>query len=411
MKRKFAVISLVLWMTTACSNGGPTPTEAILDESIDLAATATIEVATDSPSPTPTETVTPSPTPTELPPYPEEGYGPTNFPQSVNPLTGLPVSNASILDKRPVAMKINIVPRTSTRPPWGLSQADIVFDYYQNSGYTRFHTIFYGDDTDLGGAIRSARFPDHFLIRMYKSIFAYGSADPRINERLFNAEYSNRLVLEGGGSGLCPPSAEAPLCRFDPQGYDLLLGGTREIHGYARAEGVDDRRQNLDGMYFNMNAPSTGQEGQQLTVRYSADNYVRWEYDPISETYLRFQDDSFDEGEGETFAPLIDRNNDEQIATDNVVVVFMEHSFFRKPPGEIIEILVSGSGPAYAFRNGKAYEVRWNIPAPDSLLYLTFTDGTPFPYKPGNTWYQVIGNTSKFGNPEQDSWRFDFLIP
>ena len=47
--------------------------------------------------------------------------------------------------------------------------------------------------------------------------------------------------------------------------------------------------------------------------------------------------------------------------------------------------VVSGSGPAYAFRDGMVYEVRWNIPAPDSVLYLTNPDGTPFPYKPGNT--------------------------
>jgi hypothetical protein len=408
--KKISVLLIILWIGAACSNGDPNPTEAVATKAPTLVVSPIPDDATDTPIP-PTDTATPNPTPTDIPAYPAEGYGPTNFPKSVNPLTGLPVADASLLDKRPVAIKINIVPRTSTRPPWGLSNADIVFDYYQNSGYTRFHTIFYGEETELGGAIRSARFPDHSLIRMYKSIFAYGSADPLINERLFGAEYSDRLVLEGGGIGLCPPSARAPLCRFDPQGYDLLLGGTDEIHSYIRDQGVDDRRQNLDGMYFNLETPSGGQEGKQISVRYSADDYVLWEFDPSSETYLRFQDDSFDIGEGETFAPLVDRNNDEQISSDNVVVLLMEHSFFRKPPGEIIEILVSGSGPAYAFRDGKAYEIVWNIPAPDSVLYLTYPDGTPYPYKPGNTWYQVIGQSSTISNLEEGSWRYDFLLP
>lgn len=408
--KRLSVLFFLLWFLAACSNGGPEPSEAVNMKAPTLTFTPFQQRAADTPIP-PTDTPTPNPTPTEIPAYPIDGYGPTNFPNSINPLTGLPVASASLLDKRPVALKINIVPRTSTRPPWGLSKADIVFDYYQNSGYTRFHSIFYGQDVELGGAIRSARFPDHSLIRMYKSIFAYGSADPLVNEKLFSAEYSDRLVLEGGGSGLCPPTAEKPMCRFDPQGYDLLLGGTEGIHRYIRDQGVDDSRQNLDGMYFNLEVPPGGSGGEKVTVRYSSDDYLLWEYDPSSKRYLRFQDDSFDVGGGETFAPLLDRNNDDQVSADNVVVLLMEHSFFRKPPGEIIEILVSGSGPAYAFRNGKMFETRWNIPAPDSVLYLTFPDGTPYPYNPGNTWYQVMGQSSTISDDEEGSWRYDFLIP
>jgi hypothetical protein len=89
----------------------------------------------------------------------------------------------------------------------------------------------------------------------------------------------------------------------------------------------------------------------------------------------------------------------------------MEHSYYRKPPSEIIEILVSGSGPAFAFRDGEVHEVRWNIPAPDSVLYLTYEDGTPYPYKPGSTWYQVIGQNSSITSPEDGTWRFEFMIP
>jgi len=408
--KKLPILLAVIFLLSACSNGDPTQTESVKIQATTVPATATQPPSTPT-QPDPTATATLVPTPSATPIYPDEGYGPDNYPSNVNPLTGLFVDNEHFLDKRPVAIKINIVPRTATRPPWGLTDADIVFDYYQNNGYTRFHTIFYGQDAELAGPIRSARFPDHFLIRMYKSIFAYGSADPLINERLFGAEYSDRLVLEGGGSGLCPPTDTAPLCRFDPQGYAHLLGGTQEIHAYGQNHGVIDRRQNLDGMYFNLETPSGGQAVDNVNVRYSKDSYLLWEYDETDGIYLRFQDDSFDQGEGETFTPLIDRNNEEQISAENVVVLLMEHSYYRKPPSEIIEVLVSGSGPAYAFRDGKVYEVRWNIPAPDSVLYLTYPDGTPYPYKPGNTWYQVIGQASSITSPDDNTWRFEFMIP
>jgi len=407
---RISILLAVVFLISACSNGDPTPTEAVRTQA--LVATATKTKLPPSPTePEPTATTTNVPTPSPTPEYPAEGFGPQDFPRNVNPLTGLYASTENFLDKRPVAVKINIVPRTSTRPPWGLSEADIVFDYYQNNGYTRFHTIFYGQDAVLAGPIRSARFPDHFLIRMYKSIFAYGSADPIINERLFGSEYSDRLVLEGGGSGICPPTSTAPLCRYDPQGYAHLLGGTKEIRDYAEDQGVDDRLQELDGMYFILEPPSGGQAADQVNIRYSMDSYLLWEYDPTDGHYLRFQDDSFNQGEGETFAPLIDRNNDQQVSADNVVVLLMEHSYYRRPPSEIVEVLISGSGPAYAFRDGKVYEVRWNIPAPDSVLYLTYEDGSPFPYKPGNTWYQVIGQSSSVSSQDDDSWRFEFLIP
>jgi hypothetical protein len=409
MKTITTAISLA-FVISACSFLRPNPVETIVVQDTSVPTTPvppTITPTTLPPTLTPTVTVTLTSTPA----YPAEGYGPDDFPTDINPLTGLRVVDPDLLDRRPLAIKINIVPRTSTRPPWGLSAADMVYEYYQNNGYTRFHAIYLGEDAELAGPIRSGRFPDHYLIRMYKSIFAYGSADRTINDRLLNAEYSNRLVLEGGRRTICPPSAAAPLCRFDPQGFDLLLGGTTEIHEFVQNQGVDDERQDLDGMWFKLEPPSGGEEGVGVTIRYSSDDYTRWGYNIARQKYLRYQDNVFDTGGGEEFAPLLDRNNEENIVADNVVVLLMEHTFYRKPPAEIIEILVSGSGPAYAFRDGKVYEVRWNIPAQDSVLYLTDEDGEPFPFKPGKTWFEVVGQSSSITSPEEGEWRFQFQIP
>jgi hypothetical protein len=408
--KRIATLLIPALFFCACSIFGPEPTQTFPVETTVVPTTPARPTATLTPVP-PTATPTRTVTKTATPGYPPEGYGPTGFPADVNPLTGLKVADPELLDRRPLAIKINIVPRTNTRPPWGLSAADIVFEYYQNNGYSRFHALFLGEDTELAGPIRSGRFPDHYLIQMYKSIFAYGSADQTINNRLLNAAYSDRLVLEGGRSTLCPPVAAAALCRFDPQGFDFLLGGTEALHGFIRSQGVDDTRQDLDGMSFLMEPPVGGEDGSQVTVRYSGDSYLRWEYNLARRKYLRYQDNIFDTGGGEEYAPLIDRNNEENIVADNVVVAFMEHSFFREPPAEIIEILVSGSGPAYLFRDGKVYEVRWNIPAPDSVLYLTDNAGNPFPFKPGSTWFEVIGNSSLISTPDEGQWRFDFKVP
>jgi hypothetical protein len=342
--------------------------------------------------------------------------GPENFASNVDPLTGLVVADPKLLERRPVAVKINVVPRTSTRPPWGLSFADIVYDYYHNDGYSRFHAIFYGQDAELVGPIRSGRLLDSDLIRMYQSIFAYGSADSRVNQRFFNAEYANRLILEGATvkcppSNATPPATAVPLCRYDPSGYDHLLGNTAALSQLATSRKVDNVRQNLNGMSFSTSIPANGVAGNQLFVRYSGDNYLRWDYDPASGKYLRFQDDVYDQGQGESYAALTDRLNNQQISAANVIVIVVPHTYFTPPPGEIVEILLSGTGKAYAFRDGQMYEVTWNRPGLNTVLYLTNADGTRFNFKPGNTWIQVISTTSLVTPKDAGVWRYDFRIP
>ncbi|HJW90653.1 MAG TPA: DUF3048 C-terminal domain-containing protein [Anaerolineales bacterium] len=410
LRIRFTTLVLFTLGLAACSAPTPviTPAET---ESPTLAPTLTARPTETAVPPTATITPTVPPTLTPTPAYPPEGYGPTDFPDEINPLTGLPAAEPGLLERRPLAFKINLVPRTSTRPPWGLSLADVVFEYYHNAGYSRLHVIYYGNDAELVGPIRSARLLDDPLVQMYKSIFAYGSADQRVNYRLFGSTYSDRLILEGGRRSLCPPTPAAPLCRHDPNGYDILLGGTEQIHAFAVAEGVDDARQDLDGMFFQLEAPPGGEAGDQITTRYSADSYNRWEYDEGSSSYLLFQDNILDTGQGEEFTPLLDRLTEVQISAANVVILFAQHSYFQRPPAEIVEIQLTGSGKGYAFRDGKMYPVTWTHLSPDSLLTLTLEDGEPYPFKPGNTWFQVVGQSTTVTEPASSAWRIEFHLP
>jgi hypothetical protein len=407
---KFIRISLLLaFILTGCGSINIPPTTRTNNTVIPLVSTIT-----PSPSPTDTATATMTPTATETPlptntPTPV-AYGPTNFPDNVDPLTGMVVSDPTLLDRRPIEVKVNVVPRTTNRPPWGLSFADIVYDYYHNDGYSRFNAIFLGKDAELVGPIRSGRLLDYELVHMYQSIFAYGSADAKINARILNSDFSNRVLLEGNAN-TCPPSPSDPFCRYGPNEYDLLLGNTADFSDVITARGVSNGRQNLDGMKFDAEVPTGGVKGSQVYVRYSGDNYTRWDYDPASGNYLRFQDKVFDTGQGEEYEPLTDRLNNQQISASTVVVLLVRHEYYQQPPAEIIDIQLSGIGTAYAFRDGQMYEVQWNRPAINSVLSLSYTDGTPFPYKPGSTWFQVVGVSTQAADKGAGAWRFNFLMP
>ncbi len=117
----------------------------------------------------------------------------------MDPLTGLEVSDPTLLDRRPMLIKVSNIPRNN-RPQWGLSLADLVFEYYTEEGATRFAAIFLGNNADTVGPIRSGRFIDAQLVDGYKAIFAFGSAYVVEWNRFTHSDFANRLVIEGNST-------------------------------------------------------------------------------------------------------------------------------------------------------------------------------------------------------------------
>jgi hypothetical protein len=353
------------------------------------------ETSTITQLPSAITSITPSPTPTPL--YPVAGYGPSNFPANVDPLTGLTVSDPALLQRRPMLIKVSNLPR-NVRPQWGLSLADIVFEYYTEEGSTRFGAIFYGHDASMVGPIRSGRFIDDDLVRGYKAIFAFGSAYAAEMERFNVSDFANRMVVEGPGK---------PLTRYDPNGYDYLMVNTADLSAYASKQGFNEV-QNLNNMSFKLDAPAGGQPGTQVFVHYSGAIYNRWDYDQASEKYLRFSETAsvINLGQTEQYAQLTDRLTKQPLTFDNVVVLYVIHDLYS--PG-IYDILLSGSGDAVAFRDGQAYKVQWQRNDTD-VVSLTTPDGSPFPFKPGNTWFEVIGLQSTVAQTGE-SWHFTHMMP
>jgi hypothetical protein len=379
----FASLSLVL---AAC--GSTTP----------VAPTATTAPPTVVPSatvpPPPTETPTPLPSPT--PAYPAQGYGPSNFPSTVDPLTGLEVADLTLLDRRPMLIKVSNIPRNN-RPQWGLSLADLVFEYYTEEGATRFAAIFLGNNADIVGPIRSGRFIDGQLVDGYKAIFAFGSAYVAEWDRFVHSDFANRLVIEG---------STTPLTRYEPNGANFLVANTATLSAWATKNGVNGR-QNLDGMSFNLTPPAAGQPVTQVYVRYSSVIYNRWDFDPTTGKYLRFVDAADDyNNNNPQYTQLTDRLTSQPIAFDNLVVLYANYELYS--PG-IYDIQLNGSGDGYAFRDGQAYQVKWQRNSTD-VVSLTNPDGTPFSFKPGTTWFEVLGVSSTL-QKESQVYRFTHYMP
>ena len=386
----FVLLSLTL---TACGSLAPVATP------IPPQASATPAAPTGSPVPAVSQVPTTGATSTStLVPTPvNQAVGPTNFPAGVNPLTGLQVPDPSLLERRPLLVKVSNLPRT-VRPQWGLSLADIVFEYYTEEGSTRFAALFYGNNASRVGPIRSARFIDLHLVRGYKAVFAFVSAYDKVIERLFNSEFADRLVTEGDST---------PITRYDPQGENHAVVNTADLSAYITSIGVENGRQNLDGMSFNSIPPAGGVPAAQVLVRYSGAIYNRWDYDPASGKYLRFADTANDvDSKNPQYAQSTDRLTGQPLAFDNVVVVLVNYEYYDV---QVWDPQFLGTGQAYAFRDGQAWPLTWQR-NPNDVVSLVNPDGTPYPFKPGTTWFEVMGMSSQAQQPGK-GYSFQHFMP
>jgi hypothetical protein len=357
----------------------------------------------------------PAVVPLTLPEPLSEGYGPDDFPFFINPLTGLLVGETDLLERRPMAIKVTNHPRY-VRPQSGLSKADIVYEYYMEDGIPRFIAVFYGQDADKVGPVRSGRLFDEHIFRMYNALFVFGNADTRVMDyfTMLEKDVVNRLIVESNYDheqqcGVDPPNR---LCR-DPkiEGYNTMFANTAELDEYySRVFG--NYKTDLTGMKFSSRVPLSDRLGLIIRARYSLMVYCLWEYSESEGRYMRFQEtQGYASPAMESYAPLMDDLTGEQIAADNVVTLIVPHEYYTKTSrSEIYKIFLQGRGRAFVFRDGFAYDAEWVRPREGGVLQLYTPEGNPFPLRPGTTWFEVMSQYSHISNSGM-AWQFTFVTP
>jgi hypothetical protein len=327
---------------------------------------------------------------------------------NTNPLTGLTVSNPELLDRRPIAVKITQFPRY-VRPQSGLTLADVVFEYYIEDGLTRFIAIFYGNEAEMVGPVRSGRFFDEHIARMYQAFFVFKYADPRVYDYYKDSDLKDYLVVPGNGS--CPPFFNG---EYDRDTYNNIFFDTVRFKDcIARREGVKNSRPSVSGGFFSNMPPNTEKAANRIFTQYSLDDYNYWEYLTEKDRYKRYQEaETQRNGNGISYAPLTDALTNLPVEADNVVVLFVPHRFANKfeEEDEVYHIDLYKSGTAYVFRDGLVVEATWHRTYLDQPIMLTSSQGAPIYLKPGVTFFQVISESSETWQEGKD-WHFVWRNP
>ncbi|MDX2163721.1 MAG: DUF3048 domain-containing protein [bacterium] len=321
-----------------------------------------------------------APAAAQAPNAPNAVIGPLSYPESVNPLTGLPVADPGVLNRRPIIVKISNYP-PFVRPQSGLMAADIVWEHLLSGGVTRFSAVFYAQDAAVVGPIRSLRLVDFELVRIYRALSVYsGMAQGTLDVLRTDAVMSSRIV---GGVEPCPA-----LCRYPREGVALehtLFGDTAALRQLAADRGRDTTPENGYGMAFSTDV--SGDYSVDAIRILWAETAVEWTYDPASERWFRAQDG----------APHHDAATGEPISAANVVIIEADHTVqpyisdnYWGPGDFAFSVNFVGSGRAYLFRDGLYFAGQWNRASRTDPLTYTDASGEPMLFTPGNTFFALV---------------------
>ncbi len=334
------------------------------------------------PTATPPPTITPIPEPSVTPtPKTVTLFSKEDFGTDRNMLTGELVDDPSVLQRRPIAVKISNSPPEHVRPQSGLSQADIVFEHATEGPITRFTAIFYSQTPPNIGPIRSARLIDVELPNMYDAGFAYSGSSNGVGTKLFASDFRRRIIrsYEGGYYRTGEDKPYEHTLYADPNGFWQAL---------------EDKEQNdppsfRTNMAFATEPPAGGESATAVSIDYDGFAVVGWTYDAENGRYWRDID-------GEMH---IDKNNDEQISATNVIMIHVIHILDRsiceyqqgdKCLSFSAEIQIWGQGHGTVVRDGRAYKITWKRENPRDMFTFYDENDQPLPLQIGNSWFQIV---------------------
>ena len=349
-------------LLSACSDGG----KQAADTTVAPTTTAKLRpTTTTSPATTSTSTSTTVAETTTAPSTTEAETTTTVPPPPVQPLTGLPLDDPTLLNRVALVVKVSNDP--GARPQTGLNDADIVYEAW-GAGPTRFATVWHSRDADFVGPVRSCREQDVNLVGSFnRAVFACSGGNPGNINLLRNSDLL--LVTEGHGPGWeldphrgRPHKTHANTALLRSNAGPDRTGPPQQFH--YRAVGEDATAGDL-------------MSGFDLQIQQV---FVQWRYDLGSNGYVRSQSKQ----------PHLLANGN-RVTTDNVVVLSLDyapsHTDGRSPDGNTI-----GTNPAVVFTGGRMVLGTWTRGDRLEPFGLNDASGAAILLKPGRTFIELANS-------------------
>ena len=309
-------------------------------------------------------------------------------------LTGLEKGDDYPEGIRPVAIMVNNMANTSyqnARPQAGLSDADVLVEIKVEGGITRFMAIYPNYETiPRVGPVRSARDQFFQLILPFHMMYVHVGESVVQGEYRVNYDYDDFNLDADVWASLGHRDSE-----FQARGvaseHTFVTSG-EEIADTLSKGGYDISIDPYQSTIFDFvrydEEPRqlTGGEAKQIDIYHSSSYRTYFDWDEAAGQYLMSQ---YANSTG-TVTPSTDANNGEQLAFDNVFVLFTDiHTYPGHEGSDLQEVDYAYGG---YFNGGRVEMVRWQKGTADQVLRITDYEGYGENVKinPGKSYIAVV---------------------
>jgi len=322
-------------------------------------------------------------------------------------------------DRRPLTIMVEN--HVDSRPPSGLSKADVVYEAVAEGGITRFLSVFYcraaAEDVRVG-PVRSARiyfidwaseygkFPLYVHVGGANNICSNcpGGVKPagtvakevRALEKLIEISwrYKDGNALDGGANAGIPEMWRDYERIPNAATEHTYMGSTDKLAevGKTRGFGYKDKNgspwiSDFTPWKFIEGAPESSPAASVVSFKFwnnKPDYDVEWKYDKTNNQYLRFNGGK----------AHIDMDNKQQLSAKNVVIQFVKEVGPVDKEGHMFYTTI-GKGKVIVFQNGKAIEGTWEKTARTSRTIFKDAKGKEISFVSGVIWIEAVpmGNT------------------
>jgi len=258
----------------------------------------------------------------------------------------------------------------ASRPPAGLSKANIVYEAEAEGGITRFLAIYSTNEKiDRIGPIRSARPYYIDWAREYGALYVHCGGSPDALAKIWHDgildlnEFYHAAVFWRDKSRSAPHN---------------VFSSSEKLYGYYIQELKGEKSQYDPWTYKDEEPPENRDNEDKIGIPASKSDYsVEWKYDRTGNLYARWY--------GST------RHADEDgapITAKNVVAIFTSKSVVDDEGR--LNFKTTGSGKALFCLDGSCREGFWSKPAAKGRTEFTYRDKATVRLNSGATWIEVL---------------------
>jgi hypothetical protein len=267
-------------------------------------------------------------------------------------------------------LSIMIENSEGARPQTGLDKANIVYEVLAEGGITRFLAIYYDQEAEVVGPVRSAR--PYFMSKSleHQAIYVH----------IGGSEEADNFIKEERIDDINEFVDFQPFWRTqDRKPPHNLYTSTIKLREEANKLGYVEMIKKQDYQFeTDSNEKLTGRQNNSIVIPYNNDYTVSYKYQPESMKYLRFINNE----------PHIDAQTKKQLAVDNIIIQFAKTKIIDEEGRLAIDFI--GKGKGLLFFKGSSEEITWEKQDLESRTVFLDKEGNRIALTPGNVWIQIV---------------------